>query len=47
MFFIKSGEVVVHQGDEKGDMMRMNQGQFFGESCLEDKQSQARHPIDK
>jgi len=42
MFFIKSGEVVVHQGDEKGDMMRMNQGQFFGESCLEDKGQQVR-----
>mmetsp|Transcript_28502 Transcript_28502/g.70872 ORF Transcript_28502/g.70872 Transcript_28502/m.70872 type:complete len:787 (-) Transcript_28502:604-2964(-) len=36
MFFIKSGEVAVHQGDTKGDLMRMSQGQVFGESCLEE-----------
>ena len=35
LFFIKSGEVAVHQGDSKGDMMRMATGDVFGESCLE------------
>jgi CRP-like cAMP-binding protein len=35
LFFIKSGECVCHQGDTKGDMLRMSTGQVFGESCLE------------
>merc|ERR1712216_332006 len=34
MFFIKSGEVAVHQGE--GDLSRIKQGQVFGESCLEE-----------
>jgi len=36
LFFIKSGEVVCHQGDkDKGDILRMKTGDVFGESCLE------------
>jgi CRP-like cAMP-binding protein len=35
LYFIKAGEVAVHQGDSKGDLVRMTTGQFFGESCLE------------
>ena len=27
MFFIKAGEVAVHQGDDKGDLSRMRFGQ--------------------
>jgi len=36
MYFIKSGEVAVHQGDDKGDLSRLSQGKYFGESCLEE-----------
>ena len=35
LFFIKSGEVACHQGDTKGDILRMKTGDVFGESCLE------------
>ena len=35
LFFIKSGEVACHQGDDKGDILRMKTGDVFGESCLE------------
>jgi len=35
LFFIKAGEVACHQGDDKGDILRMKTGDVFGESCLE------------
>jgi len=35
LYFIKEGELAVHQGDSKGDIARMSKGQVFGESCLE------------